>query len=58
MWKALIQLVWSWSCKHDWEKLNDTHVWDRDHHDNKYPAYTVKTWRCKHCCQFRKVKIP
>ena len=54
MWKALINLIEKWGCKHDYKLEFKTEV-----HDNigqEYQEYFVALYKCKKCGNFTKVR--
>lgn len=45
----IINYIRSCFCKHDWQLLSKTEVWDGDDPCSKYPLGLRWTYRCKKC---------
>ena len=52
----LINYIRSCFCKHDWELLEQTKVWNGDDPFAKYPLGTKWIYRCKKCGYSKKYK--
>lgn len=46
-------------CKHDWEKIDESDVYEngKTKEDGTYPIYTILTFRCSKCGEFKKIRI-
>lgn len=51
MWKAIINLIEKWGCRHNWEHWNTVDV-----NDSLRGTYTVYHFYCKKCGKFKTVK--
>lgn len=47
----LINYIRSCFCKHDWELMSETNIWESA--DDKYPIGMKWTYRCKKCGYFK-----
>lgn len=53
--RALINYLRSCFCKHDWEKLQSTRIFEKQ--TDAMPTKFVHVYRCTKCCCVKKIKI-
>lgn len=57
MWKVLIKWVenWSYRCEHDWEFLDASEYYNNSY--DKMPYKISRVYRCKKCCESKKITV-
>lgn len=51
----LNELLSKWSCRHEWQEINKTQVYDGNKFD--LPVEISITYICKKCGKFKKIKL-